>query len=52
MRSMAALTLSCYVFLSDDSGVGNRHEEPGVSCFVVTRLDTLIGRLIDDLAKG
>lgn len=36
MRSMAALTQCRYVFLTDDSGVGNPHEEPDTEEIVRT----------------
>lgn len=52
MRSMAALTQSRYLFLTDDSGVGLPHEEPDVPCYVVTRLDGLIERVVASLLVG
>jgi Mg-chelatase subunit ChlD len=52
MRTMAALTQGRYIFLTDDSGVGNLHEEPDVSCYVVTHLDQLIGRVLAGIAQG
>ncbi|HMW50432.1 MAG TPA: VWA domain-containing protein, partial [Cellvibrionaceae bacterium] len=52
MRSMAALTHSRYIFLTDDSGVGNSHDEPSVDCYVVTRLDASIRRVLASLIKG
>ena len=52
MRSMAALTHSRYIFLTDDSGVGNAHDEPSVDCYVVTRLDASIRRAMASLIKG
>ncbi|MBX2882155.1 MAG: VWA domain-containing protein [Granulosicoccus sp.] len=52
MRAMAAITHSRYVFLTDDSGVGNPHEEPDVSCYIVTRLDSLLVRIVDSLVTG
>jgi hypothetical protein len=52
MRAMAALTQSRYIFLTDDSGVGNKHAEPSVDCYVVTRLDNLITRVINGLIVG
>lgn len=52
MRAMAALTHSRYVFLTDDSGVGNAHEEPDVDCYIVTRLDNLLVRVVDSLLTG
>jgi len=52
MRSMAALTNSRYLFLTDDSGLGNSHAEPQVDCYVVTRLDGLIKRVINQVITG
>lgn len=52
MRSMAALTNSRYIFLTDDSGVGNPHAEPDIDCYVVTRLDSAIRRVIGHLVTG
>ena len=52
MRTMAVLTQGRYIFLTDDSGVGNPHAEPDVSCYVVTRLDQLIGRVLAGIAEG
>lgn len=52
MRSMAAVTQSRYLFLTDDSGVGNAHAEPDVNCYVVTRLDSQIRRAIDSIISG
>lgn len=52
MRSMAALTNSRYLFLTDDSGVGNPHAEPMIDCYIVTRLDGLIKRVIDQVITG
>lgn len=46
MRAAAFLTLSEYLFLTDDSGVGNPHAEPHVPCYHVQRLDQLIIRMI------
>lgn len=47
MRTTAQLTGGRYVFLTDDSGVGNAHQEPTVPCYFVTRLDNAIIRMID-----
>ena len=52
MRSMAALTQSRYLLLTDDSGVGVAHQEPDVPCYVVTRLDGLIERVVASLLVG
>lgn len=52
MRAMAAATQSRYTFLTDDSGVGNSHAEPSVDCYLVTRLDALLRRVIDSQISG
>ncbi|MGI4869570.1 MAG: carboxypeptidase-like regulatory domain-containing protein [Janthinobacterium lividum] len=46
MRSMALATNGTYVFLTDDSGVGNAHIKPTTDKFDVGRLNTLLVRLI------
>jgi hypothetical protein len=52
MRLSAALTQSRYVFLTDDSGIGNRHKEPEVACYVVTSLASTIRRVLDSQLSG
>jgi hypothetical protein len=52
MRAMAASTQSRYVFLTDDSGIGNRHAAPAIDCYLVTRLDALLRRIIDSQLSG
>jgi len=52
MRNLALFTQGRYLWLTDDSGVGNSHEEPKVSCYQVTRLDQLIKRVIDSELSG
>jgi hypothetical protein len=52
MRAMAAATQSRYIFLTDDSGIGNPHATPAVDCFLVTRLDTLVRRVLDSQISG
>lgn len=52
MRSMAAVTQSRYIFLTDDSGVGLPHDEPSVNCYVVTLLESQIRRAIDSIVSG
>jgi hypothetical protein len=52
MRAMAAATQSRYTFLTDDSGVGNTHAPPAIDCYVVTRLDALLTRIIDSQISG
>jgi hypothetical protein len=52
MRTMAALTQGRYIFLTDDSGVGDAHAEPDVACYVVTRLDQMVARVLAGIAEG
>lgn len=52
MRAMAAATQSRYLFLTDDSGVGNPHAPPAIDCYLVTRLDALVRRVIDSQLSG
>jgi len=52
MRAMAAATQSRYTFLTDDSGVGNPHAAPAIDCYLVTRLETLLRRVIDSQLSG
>jgi hypothetical protein len=52
MRAMAAATQSRYLFLTDDSGIGNPHAEPAVDCYLVTRLDRLVRRVLDSQISG
>ena len=41
-RAMAVMTGGKYVFLTDDSGVGNSHEEPDISGYQVEKLNELM----------
>lgn len=52
MRAMAQLTGGRYLFLTDDSGVGNPHAEPDVDCYVVTPLNGLVQRVLESLVRG
>jgi hypothetical protein len=52
MRAMAAATQSRFLFLTDDSGIGNPHAEPAIDCYLVTRLDTLVRRVLDSQISG
>jgi hypothetical protein len=47
MRSAAQMTGGRYVFLTNDSGIGNSHAEPHIPCYNVTRLDSAIVRMIE-----
>ena len=46
MRAEGLLTTGRYLFLTDDSGIGNTHEKPHVCAYVVTYLDDLIYRIV------
>ncbi|MEN8764577.1 VWA domain-containing protein [Wenyingzhuangia sp.] len=48
MRSFAILTNGTYVFITDDSGVGNDHLEPTIGEFSVEKLNELLVRLIGE----
>lgn len=52
MRAMGQITGGRYLFLTDDSGIGNAHAEPTVDCYVVTRLDGLVTRVLSSLVSG
>lgn len=45
-RAMAVMTGGKYVFLTDDSGVGNSHEVPDISGYTVEKLNDLMVREI------
>ena len=46
MRIAAQITTGRYLFLTDDSGIGNSHSEPKVPCYIVTTLGDAITRSI------
>lgn len=48
MRSFAILTNGTYVFITDDSGVGNAHLEPTIGDFEVEKLNDLLVRLVGE----
>ncbi|MFO1532960.1 MAG: VWA domain-containing protein [Thermoplasmatota archaeon] len=52
MRAAAVLTQGRYVFLTDDSGVGNSHAEPHVKCYLVTELSDLLVRIVGSEFTG
>lgn len=52
LRTAAVLTQGRYIFLTDDSGVGDAHAEPDVACYVVTHLDQLVARVLAGIATG
>lgn len=47
LRSFAVVTGGTYVFLTDDSGIGDSHLEPTVGPYRVELLDNLMTRLIN-----
>ena len=51
MRFMAILTNGTYVFVTNDSGVGNEHIEASVGQYEVEKLNDLLVRLIKDYSK-
>jgi len=52
MRVAAVTTHGRYLFLTDDSGVGNSHAEPHIPGYVVTTLKDLMVRIIDSEISG
>ncbi len=52
MRSAAQLTGGRYIFLTNDSGIGNDHAEPHIPCYNVQRLDHAIVRMIEVELSG
>jgi hypothetical protein len=51
-RALAQLTLGRYIFLTDDSGVGNAHAEPHIPCYQVQKLAGLIERTLRAEVRG
>ncbi|HEU0030139.1 MAG TPA: vWA domain-containing protein [Kofleriaceae bacterium] len=52
MRAAAQLTGGRYIFLTNDSGVGNDHAEPHIPCYSVTYLKDAIIRVIGSELSG
>lgn len=52
MRLSALVTLGRYVFLTDDSGIGNSHEPPHIPCYQVQHLNNLLVRVIASELAG
>jgi len=52
MRSAAQLTGGRYLFLTDDSGVGDPHAEPHIPCYFVTKLDKAVARMVSIELSG
>lgn len=51
MRFLAISTNGTYVFITDDSGVGNPHLEPSVGQYTVELLNNLMVRLINEYSE-
>ncbi|MGA1872478.1 MAG: vWA domain-containing protein [Thermoplasmatota archaeon] len=52
MRCSSVLSHGRYLFLTDDSGIGNPHAEPHIPAYVVTRLGDLMFRLVESELRG
>ena len=52
MRSTAQATGGRYLFLTDDSGVGDPHKIPEIPCFFVTKLNTAVVRMVSNELTG
>jgi len=52
MRTAAQLTGGRYVFLTDDSGVGNPHAEPHIPCYHVTKFNGALVRMVESEMTG
>jgi hypothetical protein len=52
LRVGAQATLGRYLFLTDDSGVGDSHAEPHIPCYQVTKLGKVVARMIASELTG
>ena len=52
LRLLSLVTGGRYLFLTDDSGIGNTHAEPSIVCYQVTRLDQLLVRVLQSELTG
>jgi hypothetical protein len=52
MRVTAQITGGRYLFLTDDSGIGNAHAEPHIPCYLVTKLQGAITRMVESEMIG
>jgi len=52
MKFMAVLTNGTYVFITDDSGIGNPHLDPVVKDYDVEKLNDLMVRIITQFTSG
>lgn len=50
-RTLAIATNGTYVFLTDDSGVGDSHLEPIIGDYEVEKLHDIIVRVINDYSQ-
>jgi len=46
MRTAAEVTGGRYLFLTDDSGIGDSHQEPHIPCYYVTSLASAMRRMV------
>jgi hypothetical protein len=52
MRSAAQVTGGRYLFLTDDSGVGDPHKIPEIPCYFVTKLSRALVRVVSMELSG
>ena len=52
LRTAACLTHGRYLFLTDDSGIGDSHGEPHIPGFIVTTLENLFVRVVNSELSG
>ena len=52
MRTAAQMTGGRYIFLTDDSGIGNSHAEPAIPCYHVTKFDGALVRMVESEMSG
>ncbi len=52
LRVGAQATLGRYLFLTDDSGVGDPHAEPHIPCYQVSKLGKVVARMIASELTG
>jgi hypothetical protein len=52
MRVAGVLAHGRYLFLTDDSGIGNPHAEPHIPYYYVTTLEDLMVRLVESELRG
>ena len=52
MRQASLISAGRYLFLTDDSGVGYAHAEPTIACYRVTRLKSLLTRVLTSELSG